>query len=152
MPSATVERTLDVPASRADVWAVLADFASISRWASNVDHSCALSPATTGIGAVRRIQAGRATMIERVLDWDEPSRLVYSIEGLPSVVRRVTSTWTLEPGAGRTSVTLTTRVEVGPRPPHRIAARVVARQLGRAADDLLAGLAAELRSTDGVRS
>ncbi len=152
MPSTVVERTIDVRATPAEVWNVLADFASISGWAPNVDHSCMLSTANTGVGAVRRIQAGRATVIERVLCWDEPSRLTYSVEGLPPVVRRVTNTWAVAPAAGGTTVSLTGRIEVGPRPPHRIVARVVARQLGRAADAMLTGLDAELRTANGVRS
>ena len=152
MPSATVVRTVELGVPSAEVWAVLADFASISRWAPNVDHSCTLSTVDSGVGAVRRIQVGRATMVERVLDWDEPSQLAYSIGGLPPVVRQVTNTWTLEPTSGGTAVSLTGRVEVGPRPPHRLVARVVARQLGRAADEMLAGLAAELGAIDGARS
>lgn len=152
MPVTEVVRTAEIPAPVGEVWAVLADFAAIRRWAPDVEHSCALSVDGAGVGAVRRVQAGRTTLVERVVEWDEPSLLSYSIDGLPPVIRRVTNTWSLAPAGGATSVHLTGRIEVGPRPPHRIAARVVARRLGQAADGMLAGLATELTTTDGARS
>ena len=152
MPTTTVTRTARIPVALEEVWAVLADFASIRRWAPDVEHSCALSTVTSGVGAVRRIQVGRTTLVERVVEWDEPRTLSYSIEGFPPVVRRVTNTWTLGPDGGATAVTLTGRIGVGPRPPHRVLARVLARRLGQAADGMLAGLATELTTTDGARS
>ena len=63
---AIVERTAVIHASPGDVWTVLADFAAISRWAANVDHSCLLSDQTEGVGMTRRIQADRATIVETV--------------------------------------------------------------------------------------
>lgn len=150
MPTTSAVRTVELPARPTQVWRVLADFASIGRWAPNVDHSCALTQLPSGVGAVRRIQTGRATVIERVLEWEPPSRLSYSIEGLPPVVRRATNSWSIEPAGQGSLVSLTSRVDVGRRPPHRIVARAVATMLGRASDRMLAGLADELTTTDGA--
>jgi hypothetical protein len=53
----------------------------------------------------------------------------------------VASRWTLAPvGGGATVVSLTSTVEIGPRVPHRLAERVLARQSG----GMLAGLANRL--------
>ena len=63
---ATVMKSATIPASIDAVWAVLADFAAISQWAPNVDHSCLMSDQTEGVGMVRRIQTGRTTIVETV--------------------------------------------------------------------------------------
>ena len=136
-------RSTDVAAPPAEVWAVLGDFAAISSWAGNVDHSCLMSAQTEDVGAVRRIQAGRNTVLERVVTWDPPSILSYSLEGLPPIVGSATNTWVVEPTPGGSHVSLISRVESGPRPPQRLAARAVARRLAGASDVMLAGLKEE---------
>ena len=78
------------------VWAALADFGSISRWAPNVDHSCLTTEQRDGVGAGRRVQVGRQAVLEHIVDWEPARRLAYAIDGLPPVVRSVTNTWTLE--------------------------------------------------------
>lgn len=138
-----VERraTIDAPAEA--VWSVLSDFNDISRWAPNVDHSCAMND-QVGIGAVRRVQAGRTTLVETVDVWEPGASLAYVITGLPPVIRSVTTRWSLaggaEPGAP-TEVTVRTDIDAGPRPPQRLIAKLVARKFGSAADEMLAGLA-----------
>ncbi len=137
------------------VWATLADFGAISRWAPNVDHSCLITGHSDGIGAVRRIQVGRNTFLEQVVEWVPGHRLGYTLEGLPPVVRSVTNTWSLhesgslrESGAlrsdGSTTVTLTSRINGGPRPPQQMIARGVGRVLAKASQQLLAGLKSHL--------
>ena len=135
-------RTLDVPVD--EVWAVLAAFDDIARWAPQVDHSCLLQPApgSDGVGAVRRVQIGRTTLLETVTAWSAAERLAYDITGLPPVLRHVSSDWHLRPSGARTTVTLTTTVEAGHRPPQQLVARLAARRFARAADSLLDGLAA----------
>ena len=102
------------------VWAVLADFGGISRWAPNVDHSCLTTEQPEGVGTVRRVQVGRNALLERVVEWEPGRRLAYEIEGLPAVVRSVTNTWELEGSGGATTVTLTSQIDTGPRPPHQL--------------------------------
>lgn len=122
------------------VWAALADFGGISRWAPNVDHSSLTTTQCEGVGAVRRVQVGRNALLERVVEWEPGSRLSYSIEGLPPVLRSVTNTWTIEGAGDATDVTLTSRIDAGPRPPQQLVARLIGRALAKASRQMLAGL------------
>jgi hypothetical protein len=139
-----VTRTRVVAADPNAIWAVLADFASISGWAPNVDHSCLMSDRADGVDAVRRIQAGRNTVIERVVGWDEARSLAYTIEGLPPIIRSVLNRWDLRVTPAGTAVSLTTQVDAGPRPPQKAIAKVVAKGLARESDKLLDGLTRHL--------
>jgi uncharacterized protein YndB with AHSA1/START domain len=126
------------------VWEVLADFGAIGRWAPNVDHSCLTTQHREGPGTTRRVQVGRNALLERIVEWEPEHRLAYTIEGLPRVVRSVTNTWTLVESDGSTTVTLTSTVDTGPRPPRQLVARVVAQLLAKASRQMLAGLKAHL--------
>ena len=137
--------TLRVPVPAAEVWAVLADFGGIVRWAPIVDHSCLLSAQREGVDTVRRIQSGRRTLVERVVEWIDGERLSYVVEGLPSPVRSLRNTWQLDDGDGMTEVTLTSSVDVGQRPPQKLVAQVLARPLSRASHQMLQGLDDHLR-------
>ncbi|WP_419847923.1 SRPBCC family protein [Candidatus Poriferisocius sp.] len=133
-------RTAIVAADADAVWEVLGDFGAISKWAPNVDHSCLMSEQTEGVGAVRRVQVGRSSLVERVMEWTPGLALAYSIEGLPPVIHTVVNTWSLmEMGSG-TRVSLTSRVNAGPRPPQQLIARIAAQRLARASEIMLAGL------------
>ncbi len=137
--------TLRVPAPAAEVWAVLADFGENVRWAPIVDHSCLLSAQREGVGMVRRIQSGRRTVVERVVEWVDGERLSYVVEGLPSAIRSLRNTWQLDDGDGSTQITLTSSVDVGPRPPQQLAAKVLSRQLSKVSNQMLHGLDDHLR-------
>ena len=139
-----VNRSIEVPASPDAVWAVLADFGSISRWAPVVDHSCLLSDRTSGVGTVRRVQTGRVTLVERVEVWEPGSRRAYVIEGLPPVLKSVTNKWTLEPAPSGCRVTLTSGIDAGNRPPQKLIAKAAGRRLGQASEEMLAGLKEKL--------
>ena len=146
---AQVTRSIDIPAAPDAVWAVLADFGSISTWAPNVDHSSLMSDREVGVGAVRRIQAGRMTVVERVVEWDDGTALGYRIEGLPPAIKHLTNTWRLQPSGSGTEASITTDVNVGPRPPQQLVARGIAKRLGGVSDQMLAGLRAHLTSSEG---
>ena len=135
-----IVRIRQISATVDEAWTVLADFGAISQWAPNVDHSCLMSDQASGLGAVRRIQAGRTTLVERVIEWEAGSALAYVIEGLPPIVRSVANRWTLEPTDHGVLVTLTAEVDAGPRPPQRLAARAIGRRLATTADQMLGGL------------
>lgn len=137
---ATVEKSVHTPASPSEVWAVLSDFAGISGWAPNVDHSCLLAEQTHGVGAVRRIQTGRQTVVETVVEWRPEELLSYDISGLPPVIRSVNNTWRLSAAADGTAVTLTSEIDAGSRPPQKGVARLVGRALGSASEQMLDGL------------
>ena len=138
----TISRSADA------VWAVLADFGAISRWAPNVDHSCLTTEQRQGVGATRRVQVGRNAFLERIVEWEPGRRLAYAIDGLPPVVRSVTNTWTLEASGNSTTVTLASAVDTGPRPPRQLVARIVSRALAKASREMLAGLEAYLQEAD----
>ena len=131
-----------LPAPVDRVWAVLAEFDDISTWApAVVDHSSSMGGPDGGIGAARRIQTGRTTIVETVESWDPPNVLTYRLEGLPRALRRVTNEWRLEPVGDQTQATLTTTVVVGPRPPQRLVERIALRRMEKVSDGLLDGLA-----------
>lgn len=140
----TVEfsKSLTIPATAEVIWATLADFDSISRWASNVDHSTAASGERTGVGAVRRVQAGRIALLERVIEWLPPVELAYQLIGLPPQAGTVVTRWSLADKDGATATTVTTTIAPLPGPPGRIVSQVLRRQLSAAADAMLTGLAA----------
>ncbi len=135
-----VIRSTVVSAPPCAVWRVLGEFGAISGWAANVDHSCLLTEQAEGVGTVRRIQTGRTTIVERVVTWEPPSILTYSLEGLPPIVRSATNTWVVEAAPTGSRVSLISRVDAGPRPPQRLVAVAIGRRLARVSEVLLAGL------------
>ncbi len=149
-------RTRTIAVKAQVVWDVLADYGAISSWATNVDHSCLLRSGGEGpVGTTRRIQAGRNTVVERIVEHDAPRALGYDIEGLPKRLKTVRNRWTLVPDSDTsTVVTLTTTVEIGPRPPQQLGERVVGRVLAKQSEQMLAGLAEllENRSTENTNA
>jgi carbon monoxide dehydrogenase subunit G len=140
----TVERTGLIAAPLDAVWEVLADFAAISSWAPNVDHSCLMSEQTEDVGTARRIQTGRTTLVETVTTWEPGATLAYSISGLPPVVRSVTNTWRIGASGNSTLVVLTTEIDTGPKPPQQVIAKLVGRRLAAASEQMIAGLTEHL--------
>jgi hypothetical protein len=132
--------TTTITGSTANVWAALGDFGRISRWAPNVDHSCLTTGQSSGVGCERRVQVGRNALLEQIVEWQAGEHLAYSIQGLPPVVRSVVNTWVLDGGGDSTTVTLSTHVDAGPRPPQQVVARVFAKVMAKASREMLAGL------------
>ena len=129
------------------VWAELARFGAISRWAPPVDHSCLMSSSLAGVGAVRRVQVGRNALLERIVAWEPGRHLAYNIEGLPPVLRSVTNHWFLDDQGNRTLVTITSAVDAGPRPPQQLIARGFGKILGKGSREMLRGLKHYLEET-----
>ena len=129
-----------VDRSPAAVWAVLADFGAINRWADNVVHSNLVTEQRDGIGAVRRVQVGRNALLERIVVWEPGVRVGYDIEGLP-IVRRVTNTWHLEEAGATTQLSLTSHVDTVP-----IVRRIIGQVLAMESRKLLAGLKAHVEA------
>ena len=140
-------KTCLIAANPAQVWQELAQLDSISDWAKGVDHSALITSEASGVGAARRIQAGRLALIETVPVWEPERELAYSIEGLPPLVKSVSNHWRLDPVGGATGVSLTTSIDPGPSPRGKIAARVLGLILGRASQRMLAGLDVIVLST-----
>ncbi|OBF49806.1 cyclase [Mycobacterium sp. 852002-50816_SCH5313054-b] len=147
---ADIRRSRSIAARPEQIWDVLADFGSISSWATNVDHSCILFSGPNGgaVGTARRVQVKRDALAERITEFDPPCALAYDVEGLPRRVRRMANRWTLaaEPGGLKTIVTLSSTVEIGSRPAQTLAERVLCRFLARQSDVMLAGLATRLEA------
>ena len=141
---ADIVETTSIARSPDEVWGTLADFGDIARWAPNVDHSCLTTAAADGLGAERRVQVGRTALLERVVAWEPEHTLGYELHGLPPIVRSVTNTWTLAGSGDATTVTLTSRIDCGARPPQQLVARIVGRVLSRASRKMLGGLQAHV--------
>ena len=152
----SIERTTTISASAQKIWATLADFAAISAWASNVDHSCLLTEQTEGVGMVRRIQTDGSTIIETVERGEPAVALGYRISGLPPVIKSLTNRWSLvESGTAATPITrvvLATEIDAGARPPQQLIAKAVGKRLGSASEQMLSGLKArvEARTNEGA--
>ena len=147
---AEIAETTSIARSPDHVWVALADFGGIGRWAPNVDHSCLTTERCEGVGTTRRVQVGRNALLERVVEWEPGHRLAYAIEGMPPVVRSVTNTWNLDGSDGSTTVTLTTRIETGPRPPQQAVARVLGRVMAKASREMLTGLKTSLEAEEVI--
>jgi hypothetical protein len=141
--TARTSRTCLITADREAVWETLARFEDLSHWGRGVAHSSLLTRQATGLGAIRRVQVGRNALREQVILWEPASRLGYTVTGLPPLVRRVSSTWTLVTEAGGTRVTLASDVDTAGGP---LVSRLVARRLAKAGEQLLAGLSDHHRS------
>jgi len=145
---AQIERSRTIAAAPQEIWDVLADFGELSTWVDRVDHSCILVHGADGhIGTARRVQMGRQTLVERIVDWNAPDTLAYDIDGLPKRLRRVNNRWTLRRSGESTVVTLTSTVEIGSGRIRQLAERVMCRLMTRESDGLLAGLAKRLENT-----
>jgi uncharacterized protein YndB with AHSA1/START domain len=143
---ADVDRTRTIAAAPQEVWDVLADFGAVGTWVDRIDHSSILVHGADGnpIGTTRRVQLGRNTLVERIVEFDAPHALAYDIEGLPKRLRRVTNRWTLRPSGESTVVTLTSTIEIGSGRIQELAERAVCRVITRESDGLLDGLAKQL--------
>jgi hypothetical protein len=142
-----VHRSRRIAADPRAVWDVLADFGAISAWADNIDHSCILNQGSEPVGTTRRVQIGRNALIEQITEYDETRTLAYEVEGLPKRLRRFNNRWSLQPGGDGTVVTLTSTVDIGSGPVHKIAERAVCRVQVRQSDIMLAGLAHRLENS-----
>lgn len=146
-----ISRCRTVVAPPQVIWEVLADFGSLSSWADDVDHSCVLHHGQDGpLGTTRRVQVGRNTFVERIIDFDPPVTLAYRVEGLPPLVHTAVNRWTLAPKeSGATVVTLTSTLNVDAGPLSGAAERVACRAMAMRSDRLLAGLAHRLENVHG---
>ncbi|MDW3217270.1 MAG: SRPBCC family protein [Acidimicrobiales bacterium] len=140
MADRRVEQTTVVPP--AAVWKKLAAFDRIAEWSAEVDHSSFMTSREEGIGAVRRVQVGPLTLREEIIEWEPEQTLAYELQGLPAIVSRVVNSWEIAADGAGSRVSLTLDVTPGPKPPMRLAARVLARRIGSTNEKLLAGLVA----------
>jgi hypothetical protein len=141
---AVVDRSRTITADPQAAWNVLADFGSISSWADNIDHSCILVQGEEPLGTTRRVQIGRNALVETITEFDAGHALAYDVDGLPKRVRRFNNRWSLRPTGDATTITLTSTVEIGSGPMHKLAEHALCRIQTRQSDIMLAGLAHRL--------
>ena len=147
---AHIDRARTIAAAPQEVWDVLADFGALSAWVDRVDHSSILVHGADGpIGTARRVQMGRQTLVERIVEFDPPHTLAYDIEGLPTRLRKVNNRWTVRASGQSTEVTLTSTVEIGSGRIQQLAERVMCRLMTRESEGMLAGLANRLETSLG---
>ena len=148
---ADLSRSRTITAPPQLIWAVLADFGSLSAWVDDVDHSCllALGPGGAATGTTRRVQVGRNVLVERITEFDPAVALAYRVEGLPRRLRTVVNRWTLRAAGTSTEVTVTSRVEIGAGPVAGAAEWVVCRSMAKLSESMLAGLARRTENTRG---
>ena len=134
-------------ASPAAVWAVLGDYFRLATWASQIDHSSAMTATPAGPGASRRVQVGSLVLLEDVTEWEPEAAMAYEATGLPPVVHRFENRWTLTPDGDGTAIELVGTLEPGPRPPMKAAVKVIARRVAKTnrslVDDLVAAVEKE---------
>jgi carbon monoxide dehydrogenase subunit G len=143
---AEVSRSHPIPGEPAAVWAVLADFGSLSRWADGVDHSCLLNGDhhLESVGLTRRVQSGRDTFVETITAFDPPRTLAYDIAGVPRAFS-VANRWNLEPRAdGTTTVTLTSVIQTASALWRPLGEQVFTRLMAKRSEALLSSLAKAL--------
>jgi len=135
-----IEQTIEIDAPPAAVWAVLADFGAISQWVPLVGHSCLTTARGDGVGATRRVQIARQTLLEKVTTWKPGRLLTYTVEGLPPMAGIPLTTWELTPSGDGTRVRLTTALDTGVNPIRALVARKVLERMSLAAGFMVAGL------------
>ena len=141
--SETIVASARSTASPDTVWQVLGDdFFAIADWASTVTHSSAMTPLPAGPGASRRVVAGATVLLENVTEWQPGALLAYELAGLPPIVRRVENRWEIGADGEGSTVALRCTVEPGPRPPMRLAAKVLAKRIAKTNRSLLTDLVA----------
>ena len=129
------------------VWAVLGDYFRLATWASQIGHSSAMTADPAGPGACRRVQVGSSVLLETVTDWEPGSTMAYEASGLPPIVRRFENRWRLTPDGDGTTIELVGTLEPGPRPPMKVAVKLLVRRVATTnqslVDDLVAAVEGE---------
>ena len=106
MPSFSVETYIGVKSDV--VWDVLADYGNVSVWNSGITFSELTSEGDAGVGSVRHCKMAKDMYInERVLEWDEGSRLVIEMADSNMPMKNFTAEFALRPDAMGTIVTMT---------------------------------------------
>ncbi|MGE0215242.1 SRPBCC family protein [Mycolicibacterium sp.] len=137
-----VSRTRTLAADPAAVWATLADFGALAAWADDVDHCCLINGDTHAdrVGLARRVQIGRDTVVETIVDFAAPRTLAYRITGVPAGFS-VSNRWTVQPRTdGTTAVTLTSTIRMSAALLRPLGERAFARLMARRVESLLDSL------------
>ncbi len=105
---AQLTRRVRIDASAEKVWAVLADFGGVSKWAPTITESRSLTEANGGVGARRTCTHVKMGEIEEVIvEWEEGRRYSYDFyRGLPMPIKSLNNDWSVESDGDGAVVTL----------------------------------------------
>jgi hypothetical protein len=105
-----VSNDVSVPASAADVFAMLADIGNWHAWCTGVSETVIVGPLTTGVGAKRKVKAGGVRFEERFVTWEDGVRVTFS--GLTSSApgfRSLVEDWSVAPDPSNPSKSVLTQ-------------------------------------------
>jgi hypothetical protein len=105
-----VSNQVSVPAPSGQVFAVLADIGNWHTWCAGVTETVVLGPATTGVGARRKVKAGGIRFEEVFVNWEDGARVTFS--GLTTSVpgfRSLVEDWSVVPDPADPSKSLLTQ-------------------------------------------
>ena len=104
----SLTRSVVIDAARDQVWEVLADFGTVSRWAPTITDSAIVGDASHGVGAVRTCtHVKMGTLEETIVSWTEGEAYSYDVTaGLPFPMKALRNHWSLGERGANTEVTL----------------------------------------------
>ncbi len=112
LPTVTVTRQTNV--DTAALWRVLSDLAALPEWAPGINGAEVTSAASSGIGAVRRVDTAQFGPIEHnVTVWEPEARFAYETADSGPFSRTLT-TYSVMPGDGGASVSVSLSFDIKP--------------------------------------
>lgn len=112
MHQINLETKINAPKER--VWAVLADFGGIGKWAPNVAHSASLTAASNGVGCERSCEIPQVgSLREKIIEWDEGKGYRYEVSAIPGTpARSASTTWSTREEGDQTVVELASQFQL----------------------------------------
>ena len=113
----TIHNHIDIAATPEQVWDVLADLDRLHEYDPVVTRSAVFGEQRDGLGAQRRCDARQGRyFVETVTEWDQPSRLQFTIIDCNLPTRDLTHTYTLDatPSGTRVSQVMRYDTRFGP--------------------------------------
>lgn len=105
-----VSNEVAVPASAAQVFAVLADIGNWDTWCTGVSEAVVVGPLTTGVGAMRKVKAGGVRFEERFVSWEEGVRVTFSgLRASAPGFRALVEDWSVTPDVADPSKSVLTQ-------------------------------------------
>ncbi len=104
----SLTQSVEIDAAKDEVWEVLADLGTVSRWAPTITESAMIGDASEGVGAVRTCEHVKmGTLEETVVSWSEGEAYAYDVTaGLPFPMKALRNNWSVDEQGSRTKVTL----------------------------------------------
>jgi hypothetical protein len=99
---------LEIDASQAEVWALLAEFSTVSQWAPQVKESHAIGKGERCVGAGRHCELdGFGAIDEIITTWEEGTGFVYSVSPLGPLDKAFSAWWLTPIGNDRCRLRVT---------------------------------------------